>query len=374
MDYDDPVPLTAVTSLPPRHAQNWMDMTQQGINEANITDWFAEHAPEASGPLTFDLIAGGHSNLTYKVTDTNGAAWCLRRPPLFQVLATAHDMEREHKIIAALHGSGQSGGATVPVPRPIGLCTDEAVNERPFYVMEFVEGTIIRTTELAQTHPVEFRQNVSRSLVEVLAQIHAVDVDAVGLGDLGKKEDYIARQLRRWMRQFDESKVSERPVFYEIHDHLVNRVPDQGVASIVHGDYRLDNCMVGDDAQINAVLDWELCTLGDRLADLSGLLCYWTEPGDERPALDDSPTSIGGFASRAELLEIYEEVSGRSLDNIDFYLSFSAWRLASILEGVYSRYVNGAMGDKADDTDTEQFVDRINGLLETAAMHAEGVA
>lgn len=342
-------------------------MSVQGINADNVTAWMVDHAEGAAPPFTFDLIAGGHSNLTFKVTDANGAAWCLRRPPLFQVLATAHDMEREHKVIDALWGS------EVPVPRPIGLCTDPEVNERPFYVMDFVEGTILRDGETAAAYPESFRKDVSRSLVQVLARIHAVDVDAVGLGDLGKKEDYVARQLRRWLRQFEDSKVTDRPVFNEIHDHLVARIPDQGTAGIVHGDYRLDNCMVGDDAQINAVLDWELCTLGDRLADLSGLLCYWTEPGDERPALDDSPTAIGGFASREELLEIYEEASGRSLADIDFYLSFSAWRLASILEGVYSRYVNGAMGDKADDTDTEQFVDRIEGLLETASLHAANV-
>jgi len=312
----------------------------QGINADNVTAWMVDHAEGAAPPFTFDLIAGGHSNLTFKVTDANGAAWCLRRPPLFQVLATAHDMEREHKVIDALWGS------EVPVPRPIGLCTDPEVNERPFYVMDFVEGTILRDGETAAAYPESFRKDVSRSLVQVLARIHAVDVDAVGLGDLGKKEDYVARQLRRWLRQFEDSKVTDRPVFNEIHDHLVARIPDQGTA---------------------------LCTLGDRLADLSGLLCYWTEPGDERPALDDSPTAIGGFASREELLEIYEEASGRSLADIDFYLSFSAWRLASILEGVYSRYVNGAMGDKADDTDTEQFVDRIEGLLETASLHAANV-
>jgi len=342
--------------------------TPTGINGPNVTAWLMDHAQGATPPFTFELIAGGHSNLTFRVTDTAGNSWALRRPPLRQVLATAHDMEREHKIIAALHGH-------VPVPAPIGLCVDPDVNERPFYVMEFVPGAIVRTEDLAREFREEDRGTMTRELVKTLAQIHAIDVDEVGLDDLGKKEDYIARQLRRWMRQYDDAKIDDRPQMRAIHDHLAARIPDQGKAGIVHGDYRLDNCMIVDTGpalgSVAAVLDWELCTLGDTMADVSQLLSYWAQPGDESPALANSPTLAPGFGSREDLLGLYEEASGRSLDNIDFYLAFSAWRLASILEGVYSRYVGGAMGDKTPPGGIHAFVGQIEGLITTAERHAE---
>jgi len=335
----------------------------KGINHSNVTEWLVDHSPDAAPPFTFELIAGGHSNITFKVTDAKGQHLVLRRPPLFQVLATAHDMEREFKIINALQGSD------VPVPFVVGLCTDEAINDRPFYVMEYVEGTIIRDDEIARAWPTERRRPTTESLIDGLAKLHAVDVDAVGLGDLGRKEAYIERQLKRWLRQFEESKIDERPIFNEVHAQLAKNIPPQQGVGIVHGDYRLDNCMIADDGTVAAVLDWELCTLGDVLADVSQLLTYWTEPGDDRTALDNAPTSVGGFPTRAEVLDMYEQASGRSMANIDFYLSFSSWRLASILEGVNSRYINGAMGDK--EHDGEVFLDRINGLLATASEHAE---
>src|SRR5678815_4880337 len=183
----------------------------RGIDPEPVTRWFTEHAAEVAPPLTFDLIAGGRSNLTYRVTDTADHAWVLRRPPLGQVLATAHDMGREHRIIDAL------ATTDVPVAPVIGLCTDEAVNGAPFYVMGFVEGLVARNP--------------------------AVDPDAVGLGDLGRKEGYIERQLKRWYGQWESSKTRDLPVVDEVHDALAARVPEQGPAAIVHGDYRLDNCI-----------------------------------------------------------------------------------------------------------------------------------
>ena len=335
-----------------------------GINSENVTAWMLEHEPTAVAPFSFELIAGGHSNMTFRMTDENGKSWALRRPPLKQVLATAHDMLREYKIISALADSD------VPVPKAVGLCEDTDINERPFYVMEFMPGTILRTTEIAETFPVEIRAKMARTLVTVMARIHAVDVDAVGLGDLGKKEDYIARQLRRWMRQYDESKVEDRVEMREIHDHLAARIPDQGTAGIVHGDYRLDNCMMSDSGEVAAVLDWELCTLGDVRADVSQLLGYWARPGDQQGgALRESPTLADGFPEKDEVLELYEAESGRSMANIDYYLCFSAWRLASIIEGVYSRYVGGAMGDK-DPGAVEEFVVQRDDLIARALHHA----
>ena len=340
----------------------------RGIQHDAVSAWFEAHVPGVALPLTFELIAGGHSNLTFKVTGADGQPYVLRRPPLYQVLATAHDMGREHKIIAALVDTD------VPVPKAFGLCEDEAVNERPFYVMEFVDGRVVRNQNQASQLTPELRQTASQSIADTLARIHAVDVDQVGLGDLGRKEDYIARQLRRWLRQFEESKTRDRPQVQEVHDHLVARIPEQGPAGIVHGDYRLDNCILGDGGQVLAVLDWELCTLGDRNADVAQLLVYWAEPDDPEFTLDSPPTGEPGFANRAEMLNLYQEASGRDLDNFEFYMAFGYWKLACILEGVYSRYVGGAMGDKAPPQGTDSFAARVDALVEMATAAAEQVA
>ena len=343
------------------------DGNVQGVNVDNVTAWMAERA-DLTGPLSFDLIAGGHSNLTFRVTDAADHAWVLRRPPLFQVLESAHDMGREHRVIAALADSD------VPVPGIVGFCEDESVNERPFYVMEFVPGTVFRSPEMATEFGTERLPGVTKSLIETMAAIHSLDVDAVGLGELGRKENYIARQLRRWLGQFEASKTRERPELVAVHDHLVDRIPDQGTAGLVHGDYRLDNCLVADDGSIAAVLDWELCTLGDVLADIASLMTYWARPADGFTPIDAAPTMADGFPEREQLLAWYQEASGRNMDDIDFYLSFASWRLASILEGVYSRYVSGAMGDGEPEGGAEAFVERIDALVAKAAEHAEKVA
>ena len=336
-----------------------------GIDAAAVTAWFAEAVGAARPPLTFSLVEAGHSNMTFVVADRSGRRWVLRRPPLHNVLATAHDMSREHRVIAALHPEG------FPVPRPLGLCADPDVNGAPFYVMDYVEGLVIRdATEARHALAVPTRRLLSRSLTDVLARLHRVDIDAVGLGDLGRREGYVARQLRRWLRQVESTPGAERADIGAVHDHLVERIPEQATTGIVHGDYRLDNCIVGRDGAVRAVLDWELCTLGDVLADVAILLTYWSEPGDESQALDNAPTAVKGFYSRAELLEAYAEASGRSVERIDFYLAWGAWRLACILVGVQARYLAGAMGDKAPLEGIESFAGRIDGLVARAAHHA----
>lgn len=343
------------------------DETTQGIHRDNVTAWFGEHATMVQPPLHFDLIAGGHSNLTFKVTDQADGQWVLRRPPLFQVLESAHDMGREFRVIDALQDS------VVPVPSTIGFCDDLSVNERPFYVMDFVDGHVLRSPEEATAFGTDRLADVTRSLIEGLANIHAVDIDAVGLGELGRKENYIARQLRRWMGQFEASKTRERPELVAVHDHLVERIPEQGTAGLVHGDYRLDNCLITDDGSVAAVLDWELCTLGDTKADIASLLTYWARPSDSFTPIDIAPTLADGFPERAQLLEWYEQAVGTSIDDIDFYMSFASWRLASILEGVYSRYVSGAMGGEPEGG-SEAFVGRIDALVNQAAEYAAKVA
>jgi aminoglycoside phosphotransferase (APT) family kinase protein len=337
--------------------------TVQGIDAEAVTGWFAERV-EVTPPLTFDLITGGHSNLTFKVTDADDRAWVLRRPPLGQVLATAHDMGREHRIITAL------ADTDVPVAPTIGLSPDESVNGAPFYVMDFVEGHIVRNKAAAEALGVDARRRAGEDLVDVLARIHAVDPAAVGLGDLGRHDGYIERQLKRWYGQWEKSKTRELPAVDEVHDALLGAVPEQQGVSIVHGDYRLDNCMLADDGSVAAVLDWEICTLGDPLADMGLLLVYWADRDDPFSALPDAATTAEGFPTKAELLARYAEVSGRDVGHMDFYVAFGYWKLACILEGVLARYMGGAMGSST--SGWEVFKQQVDSLAEAAQRALAG--
>jgi aminoglycoside phosphotransferase (APT) family kinase protein len=332
----------------------------EGIDARNVTAWFGDHVAAAEPPLSFTLITGGHSNLTFEVTDAAGRRWVLRRPPLGHVLATAHDMGREHKILAAL------GPTDVPVPPVVGLCTDESVNGAPFYVMDFVDGTVVRDVTDSERLSSEQRRAAGESVVDTLAQIHAIDVDAVGLDDLGRKEGYIARQLKRWYGQFEKSKTRDLPLMDDLHELLAADIPDQGPATIVHGDYRLDNCMLGSDGRIVAVLDWEICTLGDPLADVGLLQVYWADPGEPTHSGLPAATSVEGFPAKSELLARYAAASGRDLSRIDFYVAFGYWKLACIIEGVYARYVAGAMGARGDTSAFDFFGHQVVVLAEAA--------
>ncbi|HYI60884.1 MAG TPA: phosphotransferase family protein [Acidimicrobiales bacterium] len=312
-----------------------------GIDPAAVTSWLAARVTVAP-PLSFHLITGGHSNLTYRVTDTQGRAWVLRRPPLGQVLATAHDMEREHRIITAL------APTDVPVAPVVGLSPDDSVNGAPFYVMDFVEGHVVRSEADAAPLPPAARARAGEALVDVLARIHDVDPGAVGLGDLGRTEGYIPRQLKRWYGQWQKSKSRDLPAVDTVHDTLLAHVPEQGPATIVHGDYRLDNCLLTDAGEVAAVLDWEICTLGDPLADVGLLVVYWGEDGTAFTALPGAATAAEGFPRASELLARYTRASGRSVADVDFYIAFGYWKLACILEGVATRYRGGSMGEGAE--------------------------
>jgi aminoglycoside phosphotransferase (APT) family kinase protein len=318
----------------------------EGIAAARLSEWFATHVDGVTLPLGFELIAGGRSNLTYRVTDDVGHVYALRRPPLSHVLPTAHDMAREHRVISAL------GQTPVPVPVTIGLCQDDAVNDRPFYVMEFVEGHILRDAATAERalDPAA-RRRAGESIAETLAALHAVDVDAAGLGDFAKRDGYIERQLRRWHEQFSNSQVEgsdTAAIVSAVHDRLAGDIPPQVGSTIVHGDYRLDNTVLGPDGAVRAVLDWEICTLGDPLADVGLLMVYWTDPGDEAAILGVSPTTAPGFPGRDEMRQRYATASGRDLSRLGFYVAFGYWKLACIVQGVYARYVGGAAaGDRS---------------------------
>ncbi|WP_439081161.1 phosphotransferase family protein [Streptomyces sp. WL006] len=286
-----------------------------------------------SGPLEARLIEGGRSNLTYVVGDGTGQ-WVVRRPPLGHVLATAHDMAREYRVISGLHPTA------VPVPEPLLLCEDDTVLGAPFYVMEYVEGVPYRTAEqLAPLGPERTRAAVL-GLVDTLVDLHAVDPGAVGLGDFGRPEGFLERQLRRWGKQLDASRNRDLAGVDELHADLGRSLPASPAPTVVHGDYRLDNVLLGPDERIRAVLDWEMSTLGDPLTDLGLLVMYSSDLG-----LPESPVSTTsgapGHPSPAELIERYAARSGRDTSAISWYTAFAWFKLAVILEGIHYRYTLG---------------------------------
>jgi aminoglycoside phosphotransferase (APT) family kinase protein len=331
----------------------------EGIDRAGVEAWFVENVEGVELPLAFERISGGRSNLTFGVTDAAGSRWALRRPPLGKRLGSAHDMGREHRVISALQET------PVPVPPVAGMCEDESVNEAPFYVMEFVDGPILRQAEDADPFGEDERRAIGERVVDTLVAIHDVDPDAVGLGELGRKEAYVERQLKRWHGQWEKSKTRELELVDSIHERLAARVPEQGPATIVHGDYRLDNMILAPGGgSVAAVVDWELCTLGDPLADVGLLLVYWSEAGDDFMPLLRPATIAPGFQTRDEVRRLYEERSGRDLSQVDYFVALGLWKLAIILEGVYARYSGGQYG-KADD-EFKAFAEIVERLAEAA--------
>jgi len=339
----------------------------EGIDEGPVSAWLEANVESLVPPFVYELVAGGRSNLTYRVSDAAGSDVVLRRPPAGHVLPTAHDMGREYRVVTAL------GPTSVPVPRTFGYCPDPEVTGAPFYVMEFVRGHILRDAPTSeQVLDEAARRRAGESLVDVLADLHDLDIDAVGLGDLGRREGYIARQLERWHRQFGQSQVAgvDRPGDVDrVYELLASSIPPQSWPAIVHGDYRLDNTMLADDGSVAAVLDWEICTLGDPLADVGLLMVYWTERDDGFSALGPAPTSLPGFPTRAELAERYSVRTRRDLSGLDFYVAFGYWKLACILQGVQARYAAGfGAGDR---TGTETFGAQVRLLGAQALRTAE---
>jgi aminoglycoside phosphotransferase (APT) family kinase protein len=331
----------------------------RGIHEARVTEWFTSNINGCVPPFVFTVIAGGHSNLTFKVDDAAGRCYVLRRPPLGHVLASAHDMGREHRLITAI------GHSDVPVPKTLGMCTDVSVNDAPFYVMDFVPGVVLDDVEKVADVPEVVRRSIGFDLVDVLADLHRVDVTAIGLADLAKHDGYVARQLKRWSGQWEQSKTRELPVVEQVRDRLLQAVPVQQRVSIAHGDYRLGNCLANvTTGKIAAVLDWELCTLGDPLADLSYVGVYWSDDTYTSGRNGDC-TMAGGFPSYRELLARYEARTGLDVSNIRYYQALSAWRLSVISEGVLARYLNGQMAG-----DDQEAIDNFRAGAEDAANRA----
>jgi len=304
-----------------------------GLDLDRFREFFEKACPgEVAGPLTGSLVAGGKSNLTYVVSDGH-REWVVRRPPLGHVLATAHDMTREHRVMTALRDT------SVPVPRTFALCEDESVIGAKFYVMERVHGTPYRTAaELAALGP-ERTRAISRRSVETLATLHSVDPAAVGLADFGRPEGFLERQVRRWKKQLDASRSRSLAGADELHALLAAGIPAEQSPAIVHGDYRLDNLLIDEQDRIAAVLDWEMATLGDPLTDVALMLVYGRLGSLDASVSDVS--SAPGFLTEVETVELYGARSGRDLSAMGFYLGLASFKLAVILEGIHFRYTQG---------------------------------
>ena len=335
----------------------------EGIHVENVTRWLAERV-ELTEPLRFDLIAGGRSNMTFTVTDGANRRFVLRRPPMGPLLPSAHDMAREHRLMSSLADS------PVPVPRMVGLCQDPDVNERDFYVMHFLDGVVVRDGEIAAHHSPDVRHRWSTELVDTLCALHRVDIDAVGLGDLAKRSGYIERQIKRWSGQWEQSKQREIPLMDTVRETLAARIPTEARTTIAHGDYRLSNCMMDPTGPVAGVLDWELCTLGDPMADLAGLLGYWHVPdSDEEQKGDAEATGLPGFLTAEEMAGRYAEEMGVDLGLVDYYRAFASWRLACIGEGVYARYLNGQQGSQDEELDLDAYRDSVTRRVDLAAEY-----
>lgn len=338
-----------------------MSENPKGLDLEQLVPWLVASIPGAEAPFEFDLVAAGGSNLTYKVTDANGVVRVLRRPPVRGQIATAHDMQREFRIMDAL-GRHETG---VPVPQCLAYCESSEIIGAPFYVMEFVDGLILRSTEDAKGFTADQARVATESLVDVQVAFHTLDLASVGLADLGKHSGYVERQLKRWRKQAEASKTRELPLLEAVHQRLEKSIPkEQGRPGLAHGDYRFDNTILNADFRIAAVLDWELCTIGEPVADFCWSLMYWADPGDTLSFLPSPPTLIDAFPRRSEVAELYATKSGFDLSDLDYYRAFSWWKMACIVEGVLARLKKGAGGGMKTGPleQVEQMVD--NYLLE----------
>ncbi len=305
-----------------------------GLNLQALQRFLADAAPGLlDGPLTAELIVGGKSNLTYIVSDGTREV-VVRRPPLGHVLATAHDMTREHRVMAAL------ADTPVPVPRMYAASTDLEIIGAPFYVMERVTGTPYRTAEeLNPLGPVRVRA-IADAVTDTLVALHEVRPADVGLSDFGRPDGYLERQVHRWRRQMEASKSRELAGEDELHQRLAAAIPESSGATIVHGDFRMDNTLIDDADQVSAVLDWEMATLGDPLADVALMLVYQAL-ADVAPGAVSTVSRATGHPSRDEIVAHYTERSGRDVSHLAFHEALAYYKLAAILEGIYYRHQHG---------------------------------
>lgn len=334
-----------------------------GLDTEALSEWLPAHVQALRAPFTFSLVAAGGSNLTYRVADAGGHVVALRRPPVTAVLATAHDMDREWRILAALFHH-----TDVPVPAPLAHCADPSVTGAPFFVMDFVDGLILRSPADSLGFTAADYVAATESLVAVQAELHALDLEATGLNAVASRHTgYVERQLARWKTQVDAGRVRDLPVLDEVHAALSASVPpESGRPGLVHGDYRFDNTVLGPDRRIAAVLDWELATIGDPAADFAWSICYWSDPGDPVRFIDASPTLDPGFPRRAEVVDLYALQSGRDLSALGWLEAFSYWKMGCIVEGAYARRIKGARSG-ASTGDPEVIARRAEAFVHHAA-------
>jgi len=310
-----------------------------GLDTDRVTAWLAQ-AAGLRAPLTYTRIGNGQSNLTYRVQAADGARAVLRRPPLGAVLESAHDMAREHRIITGM------GSVGAPVPRTLALCEDPAVTGAPFYVMELVDGVVVFDEADALGLPEPVRRTAGLELGRTLARLQAADLAEAGLGDLCRRTPYAARQLRRWHGQWEASRTRELPLVDDLARRLTAAMPSEEEQVLVHGDYRLDNLLLRADGTVVAVLDWELCSAGDPLADVGLALAYWDEAGRTDGLFGHAVTCLPGFPSADEIVAAYAQASGRQIEQLPYFVAFAYWKIAVIAEGVHRRWldnpVNGA--------------------------------
>ncbi len=318
-----------------------------GLDAAAVAEWIASLGVGARGRLSFARLGHGNSNLTYLVSDAADGRWVLRRPPLGPRLASAHDVAREQRILAGL------AGTAVPAPRALGLTTDPVVTDAPLLLMTHVEGLVVDSPTVAETLPPQTRHAIGLSLARTLARIHDVDLDAAGLSDLAAHTSYAARQLKRWRRQWNDSRMRDLPAVEQLAERLERALPEQHEVTLVHGDFHLSNAIVDPaTGDVRAVLDWELCTLGDPVADLGALLAYWPQAGDRIGVVFPAST-LPGFPLREQLVAAYAEATGRDLAALSFWHALAIWKVAVIYEGVRRR------AQTADDAFPAHVVDEL---------------
>ena len=310
-----------------------------GYDVPKVEAWITDHIPQLRAPLAWTQLQGGHSNLTWLLEDATGAKAVIRRPPLGELLPKAHDMSREWALISALGPTG------VPVPAALGFCDDISVTGAKFYVMGHVDGHPLYTAADTETWaPEPVRAKFAFAFIDALADLHAQDPAAIGLGDLGKTDSYIGRQVKTWYRSWTASIVPanyDDPRAHALHDYFLANLPDQGPARVVHGDYGPHNCLVGPGGVLAAVVDWEISTLGDPLADLAYALNFWPDPDDPEPPRPEAALAPPGFPARTALRDRYGARTGRDLTHLDYYIGFNRWKSACINHGVYARYMEG---------------------------------
>ncbi len=324
-----------------------------------LTAWFEDNVEDFAGPISYTKFKGGQSNPTYRI-DTPGRSYVLRRQPFGKLLPSAHAVDREYKAMTGLYPTG------FPVPRTYGLCEDPEVIGSKFFVMSLADGRSLWNGALPDSTP-EDRREIYHSMIDTMADLHTKDPEQIGLGDYGKPTDYCARQISRWSKQYRLSETEHMPQMEALIEWLPQTIPPQHESSVVHGDYRLDNMIFHKtDNRVIAVLDWELSTLGDPIADFSYLMLNWHNPGDGRAGLLGLDLEALGIPTQEEAVERYVSRTGYPVPPMDWYFAYNLFRLAGIMQGIKKRVIDGT----ASSAHARQMSERVGPLVDRAHQFA----